>query len=158
MQFSSESLRRSIVTGLIVISAFCINHAVVAQDVAEKDVPPEVQKAFLKKFAYAGEAYWMIKDGVYIVSFKTGKEYLDACFSPKGKWVYTERIIAFSALPKAVADSLHASQFGHWDVGNTYSVELPGKPARYRLYVYSATWDELELNYEADGRLIPDMP
>jgi hypothetical protein len=158
MQRLSDFLRRSFITGLILISVICINDALRAQDIAGKDVPPEVQKAFLKKFADAGDAYWMIKDGVYIVSFKTGKEYLDACFSPKGKWVYTERIIEFSTLPKAVADSLHASQFGHWDVGNTYAVELPGKPPRYRLYVYSATWDELELNYEADGRLIPDMP
>jgi hypothetical protein len=158
MQPAANFFKNRILTTLIVILVFCNNHHAVAQDIAEKDIPSEVQKAFSKKFTEHSDAYWMMKDGNYIVSFKTGMQYLDACFSVKGKWLSTERIIEFSALPKAVADSLHASQFGTWDVGNTYVVEIPGKPARYRLYVYSSTWDELELNYEANGELIVDKP
>jgi hypothetical protein len=158
MQPASNFLTRSFIIGLVLFSVLCFSHIVKAQDIAEKDVPPDVQKAFSKKYLEHSEAYWMMKDGFYIVSFKTGKEYLDACFSSKGKWISTERIIDISALPKAVMDSLHASHFGHWDVGNTYAVEIPGKPTRYRLYVYSATWDELELNYEANGKLIIKNP
>jgi hypothetical protein len=158
MHPAANFLSRRILRILLLSSLLFVNHLGKSQDIAEKDVPPDVQKSFSKKYAEHSEVYWMIKDEQFIVSFKTGKEYLDACFSPKGKWLYTERIIEFTALPKAVADSLHASQFRTWDVGNTYSVEIPGKPTRYRIYVYSATWDELELNYEADGRLIPDIP
>jgi hypothetical protein len=158
MQPASNFLNRSFLIIFVLLFVFCSNHSVRAQDIAEKDVPPDVQKAFSKKYLAHSEAYWMIKDGFYIVSFKTGKEYLDACFSIKGKWISTERIIEFADLPKAVADSLHASQFGGWDVGNTYAVESPGNPPRYRLYVYSATWDELELNYEANGKLIIENP
>ncbi|MEI6748255.1 MAG: PepSY-like domain-containing protein [Bacteroidales bacterium] len=158
MQPASKFLTRSFIIGFVLFSVLCINQSAKAQDISEKDVPPDVQKAFAKKYMEHSEAYWMIKDGFYIVSFKTGKEYLDACYSAKGKWIYTERIIDFTALPKAVADSLHTSQFGHWDVGNTYTVEVPGKSTRYRLFVYSATWDELELNFEANGTLILDIP
>jgi hypothetical protein len=128
-----------------------------AQDIAEKIVPTEVQKAFSLKYPDYSEAYWTLKDGLYGVSFKTAKGYLDACFSPKGKWLYTEKIIAFNTLPKAVVDSLNASHFGGWDVGNSYSIEIPGKSTRYKLYVYSAKWDELELLFEENGRLIPDL-
>jgi hypothetical protein len=151
-------LSRRCLTSLVLFSLLCINCTVKAQDIAEKDVPPDVQKAFFKKYVEHSEVYWMIKDGLYIVSFKTGKEYLDACFNAKGKWISTQRIIDHATLPKAVADSLHASQFGKWDIGNVYAIEIPGKPTRYRLYVYSTTWDELELNYEADGRLVTDTP
>jgi len=158
MQPTFNFLKRSFIITLVLITVLSSNHPIKAQDIAEKDVPPDVQKAFFKKYIKHSEAYWMIKDGFYIVSFKTGKEYLDACFSVKGKWISTERIIEFAALPKAVADSLHASQFGTWDVGNTYAVETPGRQTRYRLYIYSATWDELELNYEANGKLIIENP
>jgi hypothetical protein len=158
MQPASNILSRSFLIGLIFVSVLCFSHSAKGQGIAEKDVPPDVQKAFSKKYMEHSEVYWMVKDGFYIVSFKTGKEYLDACFNAKGKWINTERIIEFKSLPKAVADSLHASQFGDWDIGNTYAVESPGKAIRYRLYVYSATWDELELNYEADGKLIVENP
>lgn len=158
MQPAFNFLSRNFYITLVLLSILSINQAGKAQDIAEKEVPPEVQKAFSKKYVEQSEAYWMIKDGLYVVSFKTGKEYLDACFSAKGKWVNTERIIDFNALPKSVADSLHASQFGDWDIGNTYAVETPGKPIRFRVYVYSATWDELELNFEAEGKIIVENP
>jgi hypothetical protein len=158
MQPVFKLLSHNLFVGIVMISVFCLNHTLKAQDVSEKDVPPDVQKAFANKFPEHSEEYWMIKDDNYVVSFKSGKEYLDACFSTKGKWISTERSIDFKTLPKAVADSLHASQFGDWDVGNTFAVEMPGKAIRYRLYVYSATWDELELNYEADGKLIIENP
>jgi hypothetical protein len=158
MQPASTLLSRNFFISLVLFSMLFVHHPLEAQDIAEKDVPPDVQKAFSKKYLDHNEVYWMVKDGFYIVSFKTGKGYLDACFSAKGKWISTERIIAFTALPQSVADSLHASQFGHWDVGNTYVVEIPDKPSRYKIYVYSATWDELELNYEADGKLIVENP
>jgi hypothetical protein len=158
MQPVSNFLTRNFFIGLVLFSVLCINHSLKAQDIAEKDVPPDVQKAFSKKYQEHSEAYWIIKDGFYIVSFKTGNDYLDACFTPKGKWISTDRIINFASLPKAVADSLQASQFGQWDFGNTYSVETPGNVTRYRIYVYSATWDELELNYEANGKLIIENP
>ncbi len=158
MQPATTLLSRNFFISILLFSMLFMHHPAKAQDIAEKDVPPDVQKAFSKKYIEYSEVYWMNKDGLYVVSFKTGKEYLDACFNAKGKWISTERIIDFTTLPKAVADSLHASQFGKWDKGNVYAVEIPGKPARYRIYVYSATWDELELNYEADGRLISDIP
>lgn len=158
MKPASNSLSRSFFIGLLLFSLLCTNYMVKAQDIAEKEVPPNVRKAFSKKYIEHSEAYWTIKNGVYVVSFKTGKDYLDACFSTKGKWINTERIIDFIALPKGVADSLHASHFGDWDVGNTYAVESPGKPTRFRVYVYSANWDELELNFEAQGKIIVENP
>jgi len=158
MQPSFKFLKQSFFVTLVFISLLFNSRQAKAQDIAEKDVPPDVQKAFSKKYLEHSDVYWMIKDGFYLVSFKTGKEYLDACFSAKGKWINTLRIIEFASLPKAVADSLRTSHFGGWDVGNTYSVEAPGKPVSYRMYVYSPSWDELELNYEANGQLIVEKP
>lgn len=144
--------------GLVLMAILWSNLPVTAQDIAGKNVPPEIQKNFSLKYPDFSEAYWTLKDGLYGVSFKTAKGYLDAWFSPKGKWVKTEKIIEFDTLPKAVIDSLNASHFGDWDVGNVYSMEIPGKTTRYKLYVYNANWDELELIFEANGSLIPDLP
>jgi Protein of unknown function (DUF2874). len=146
------------ICGLMLIAILWSNLPASAQDIAEKNVPSEVQKTFSLKYPDFSEAYWTLKDGLYGVSFNTAKGYLDAWFSPKGKWVRTERIIEFDILPKAVVDSLHASQFGNWDIGNVYTLEIPGRAARYKLYVYSANWDELELIFEANGKLILDIP
>lgn len=158
MHSTLNLLSKKYICGLVLIAILWSNLPANAQDIAEKNVPPEVQKAFSLKYHDYSEAYWILKDGLYGVSFKTAKGYLDAWFSPKGKWVHTERIIEFDALPKAVVDSLYTSQFGDWDVGNAYAVEIPGRTTRYKLYVYSANWDELELNFEASGRLILDIP
>lgn len=158
MHSASNPLSKKYICGLILIAILWINLPVSAQDIAEKNVPPGVQKSFSLKYPDYSEAFWSLKDGLYGVSFKTAKGYLDAWFSPKGKWVRTERIIEFDSMPKAVIDSLYASQFGDWDTGNAYAVEIPARATRYKIYVYSANWDELELIFEANGRLIPDLP
>jgi hypothetical protein len=158
MHSSLNFLSKKYIFGLVLIAILWSNLPASAQDIAEKNVPPEVQKVFSLKYPDHSEAYWTLKDGLYGVSFKTAKGYLDAWFSPKGKWAHTEKIIEFEALPKVVIDSLNASHFGDWDVGNVYVMEIPGKATRYKLYVYSSNWDELELVFEANGRLIPDLP
>lgn len=158
MHSALNPLSKKYICGLILIAILWSNLPAKAQDIAEKNVPPEVQKFFFLKYPDYSEAYWTLKDGLYGVSFKTTKGYLDAWFSPKGKWVNTERIIEFDALPKAVIDSLNVSQFADWDVGNAYAVEIPARANRYKIYVYSANWDELELIFEANGRLIPNLP
>lgn len=146
------------ICSLVLIAILCFNLPASAQDLAEKNVLSEVRKTFSQKYPDFSEAYWTLKDGLYGVSFKTAKGYLDAWFSPKGKWVRTERIIDFDTLPKAVVDSLYDSQFGDWDIGNVYAMEFPVRAPRYKLYVYSTNWDELELVFEANGRLILDLP
>lgn len=158
MHSALNPLSKKYICGLILIAILWSNLPARAQDIVEKNVPPEIQKVFSLKYPDHSEAYWTLKDGLYGVSFKTDKGYLDAWFSPKGKWVRTERIIEFDTLPKAVVDSLNASQFGDWDLGNIYTMEIPGRATRYKLYVYSANWDELELVYEGNGKLIVEVP
>jgi hypothetical protein len=158
MHSALNTISKKYISGLLLVAILCSYLPAGAQDIADKNVPAEVQKSFSLKYPDFSEAYWTLKDGLYGVSFKTSKGYLDAWFAPKGKWVRTERIIEFEALPKAVVDSLYAGQFGEWDVGDAYAVEIPGRVTRYKLYVYSTQWDEMELMYEANGKLIPDLP
>ena len=146
------------IRGLVLMAILCSSLPALAQDIADKNVPMAVQKAFSQKYRGYSEAYWTLKDGFYGVSFKTVRGYLDAWYTVKGKWVRTESIMAFEALPKAVIDSLYASEFSEWDLGDAYKLEIPGKATRYKLYVYSPDWDELELVFEANGKLILDLP
>ena len=158
MQSDLNHLAKKYICGVLLIAMLWSSLQANAQDIAEKNVPLKVHKAFSLKYPDFSEAYWTLKDGLYGVSFKTAKGYLDAWFSAKGKWVRTERIIEFDALPKAVIDALYASQFGDWDVGNAYAEEISPKVTRYKLYVYNPNWDELELIFSAGGKLILDIP
>jgi hypothetical protein len=158
MHSSINPASKKYIYSLLLMTVICCNIPARAQDIADKSVSSQVRKVFIQKYPDFSEAYWTLKDGLYGVSFKTAKGYLDAWFAPKGQWVRTERIIEFDAVPKPVLDSLYSSQFGDWDLGNAYAVEYPGRTTRYKLYVYSTNWDELELIFEANGRLILDLP
>ncbi|HPG32630.1 MAG: PepSY-like domain-containing protein [Lentimicrobiaceae bacterium] len=115
-------------------------------------IPEGIKTAFTKKYATASEINWLLSDGLYVISFKAESDYLDAFYDAQAKWVKTEKAVLFNQLPKTMQDSLKAGEFGTWEKGSAYQVDLPGSIINYKIFVYSKDWNEMELIFDKTGK------
>ncbi len=117
-------------------------------------LPPEIKSAFIAKYAETSEISYSVIDQEVLVSFKSGDEYYDAFFDQKGKWLRTETAIVFDQLPNAIQDSLKNGEFATWQKGSIFEVKLPGNVSNFKIFVYSKDWNEMEINFDKNGKRI----
>ena len=117
-------------------------------------ISPEIKSAFIAKYSGTSEISCSVIDQEVLVSFKSGDEYYDAFFDQKGKWLRTETAIVFDQLPNAIQDSLKNGEFATWQKGSIFEVKLPGNVSNYKIFVYSKDWNEMEINFDKNGKRI----
>ena len=117
-------------------------------------LPPEIKSAFTAKYVETSEISWSEIDQEVIISFKSGGNYYDAFFDEKGKWIRTETAIELKQLPQPIMDSLKNGEFATWQKGSIFEVKLPGNVSNYKIFVYSKDWNEMEINFDKNGKRI----
>ena len=119
-----------------------------------KGLDPTVSSAFFKKYPSASEVKWSRVGKTILITFSSGNDFSDAFFDEKGNWLRTETAVLADQLPQAVRDGLKNGEFSSWEKGSTFRVDLPGGLSNYKVFVYSKEWNELELNFDQNGKRI----
>lgn len=119
-------------------------------------LPAGVKQLFHKQYVNAEDVSWTKLDGLIAVSFKKDKEYIEAFYSKQGKWIRTEIPIEMNTLPPTVLQVLNNGEFKTWHKGSAFQIESPSKKQRYKVYVYSSDWNEMELIFDGKGNRIID--
>jgi hypothetical protein len=124
------------------------------QETRLKSIPLQVSKAFATKYNRGTDAEWFRNDELYKVSFVQDEIYYFAWFTPNGKWLRSEYTIEPDDLPPVVKATLKKSQYANWQTGNANVFLYPDKAPQYQLFVYDNDWNELELFFDSEGKLL----
>lgn len=119
-------------------------------------LPTGVKRLFQKQFINPEDVSWTRLDGLIVISFKRGDEYIEAFYSREGKWIRTEMPIEMNTLPPTILQILNNGEFKAWHKGSAFQIESPSKKQKYKVYVYSSDWNEMELIFDARGNRIID--
>lgn len=148
-------LSKTMVTVLLccwitVYSAVQVN----GQEIRLQNVPLQISKAFVAKYNRGTDAEWSRDDELYKVSFVQDEIYYFAWFTQNGKWLRSEYTIEPDDLPLVVKATLKKSRFATWQTGNANILLFPNKSPEYQLFVYDSDWNELELLFDSEGKLL----
>jgi hypothetical protein len=116
----------------------------------------KIKSAFARQYPGSTEVIWTFLEKIAVVSFKSGDSYKEAFYSKEGDWLKTETEIEPGALPFAVKKVIDSEEFNEWHKGSTFLLELPGNKKRYKVYMYSADWQELGLIFNEKGQRLAD--
>lgn len=117
----------------------------------------KVKSAFKSQYPGSTDVMWTFMERMAVVSFKSGDIYKEAFYSPEGIWLKTETEIEPVAMPSAVKKIIDSEEFSAWHKGSTFLLEMPGNKKRYKVYMYSADWQELGLIFNEKGQLLADI-
>ncbi len=116
----------------------------------------KVKSAFKRQYPGSTDVMWTFLERMAVVSFKSGDTYKEAFYSPEGNWLKTETEIEPVAIPSAVKKIIDSEEFSVWHKGSTFLLEMPGNKKRYKVYMYSADWQELDLIFNEKGQRLTD--
>lgn len=133
---------------------FLMPYVLPAQDPRQRAIPPQILATLNKLFPEAAELDLLVNENELGVSFLWQQQYYDAFFTRDGEWLRTEYIIDYEELPEQVRFVFELSEYSTWERGYAYHVTLPGRIINYKIYVYDANWNELELVYDENGRIV----
>ncbi|MDP2422963.1 MAG: PepSY-like domain-containing protein [Bacteroidales bacterium] len=119
-------------------------------------IPEKARAMFVKMHPNVTEVEWSDNFPEFLVSFYQDKNFYESFFDRPGKWLRTEHIIEYDELPEIVALVFYESGYSEYERGYVYKVEMPRKKIRYKIYVYDSNWNELELVYDAKGKMVVD--
>jgi len=149
--------RRAFLLLLVLITGIALSNAQTYHE-GIAGLPAKAKYTFIRQYKESTEVSWTVIDRFIAISFKRGNYYLEAFYNKDGKWLRTELPIEFSELPELVKASLNSKEFKSWHLGSSYRIYLPGKKIRYKAYIYSSNWDEMELLFDEKGaRMIDNL-
>lgn len=122
------------------------------------NLPPKLRESFERQHGKSSEVSWTILNRIIVVSFKEGDIYKEAFYTPEGEWKRTETPLDIEKLPAPAIAKLNSDEFKAWHKGSAYLMELPGKKIRYKVYIYSADWNELEIIFNDKGQRLTEFP
>lgn len=128
-----------------------------AQDQRQRAIPPQILTTFNKLFPGASELDLLGNENELGVSFLWQNQYYDAFFTIDGEWLRTEFIIEYEYLPEQVRFVFELSEQSTWERGYAYQVILPDRRLNYKIYVYDANWNELEMVYDENGKVVESV-
>ena len=141
-------MKNNFLVTLAIISA-------IATGCAQKKAPNTVDSVFKIKYSNATNVSWDKENSSeYEVEFLMNNTKYSANFSDTGKWLETERIISYEALPEAVQQSFMAS---HKDakVKAVAKIETSEGTTRYEIEVKQLLGAK-ELFYDTNGKELQD--
>lgn len=144
--------RALLVTTIILFNSF----PVFPQNNRTAGSSQKIKNAFARQYSGSTEVMWTFLEKIAVVSFKSGDSYKEAFYSHEGDWLKTETEIEPGALPVAVKKVIDSEEFNEWHKGSTFLLELPGNKKRYKVYMYSADWQELGLIFNEKGQRLAD--
>jgi hypothetical protein len=108
---------------ITLIAALCLPLAGPALAQHDDDRAAAAAKAaFQQKYPGASGAEWEKDDGAFEVEFKQDGQEMEAGFSDKGEWLWTETAVALNRLPQPVLESM-SQQFPQARVNEAFKVE-----------------------------------
>lgn len=149
--------RRAFLLLLVLITGIALSNAQTYHE-GIAGLPAKAKFTFTRQYKESTEVSWTVIDRFIAISFKRGNYYLEAFYNKDGKWLRTELPIEFSELPEPVKSSLNSKEFKSWHLGSSYRIYIPGKKIKYKVYIYSSNWDEMELLFDEKGvRMIDNL-
>lgn len=128
-----------------------VGYAVIAQDIAQKDVPSVVLNTFQQQFAKADEVEWEKENGQYVVEFELGKTDHKAWLDATGKLLMHGPAIPEKELPDAVKAAIQRD-YATYDLDDVYRIE-DNSAAHFAVEMEKGK-DEMTIVYRADGSKI----
>lgn len=121
-----------------------------------RSVPGVVTDALKEKYPDATNVSWKDKISVFVASFETNNEKLEARFTEKGEWRSTEKQIQKDDLPQDVKEGWEKSKYADWELASIFTIELPDNVMQYRLQVAKNDLQKKNLLFNSDGKLLRD--
>lgn len=145
-----KNLLNSILAGV-----FMLTFSVAA---TAQDVPQEVKDAFAVKYGQATDVKWETNDDEkdeqgYEVEFSLNGKTLEANYTAKGVWLYTQKDIKQNALPETLKSVLQ-SRYSDLNIEEVAIIETP-EGVRYKIGADAGDEDR-ELLFHEDGTKLKD--
>lgn len=121
-----------------------------------KNLPSKTRLAFQGKYKESSDINVTLLNHLIVISFKQGDDYKEAFYDKEGKWLRTESPIELDSLPKTVKKTLYNKEFEPWHKGSASIIESSSKKYKYKVYLYSSDWYELELLFDKKGNRVFD--
>jgi hypothetical protein len=139
---------------IVFLIIFSISHILIAQDMAETEVPAAVISTYKTKFPQAAEAKWKKnKSGKYEVDFKLSGKKAEAKFMADGTFDSSEKRLEASALPAVISDYLNKNYATHKVDHITLKEESTASKNSYEVKLKKDK-AQTELTFDADGKFI----
>lgn len=131
-------------------------------DIDISNVPADVRNTFDGSYSNIANLKWetenVSQQSYYKAEFnnKSDNNYqTSAWYSPEGKWQMTETEMPYNAIPAPIRAAFENSPYATWKKDNEIDkIERPDSETVYIIEVESATDEDVDLYYSADGVLI----